>query len=136
MIWRCSYHVIFFYLTKDVFAKWRDSKITYNLNLTFLNILNFLFVFLLYNNMIRSPGRKFWSFRHSRARLPHLLSCPLAKMSFAEFPYIMVFTYAFIFLPSITKIKITSNYTHIHLFVKICYCIYLIDSLFGRIKTL
>ena len=114
----------------------RDSKVAYNLNLTFLNILNFVFVSLLYDDMVRSPRRKFWSFCHCVPCLPHLLSSPLTEMSFTNFPYILIFTYTFIFLPAITEVKVTSNNTYVHLFIEICDCIYLIYSLLREIKTL
>lgn len=133
MIGRSSYTSISCYFSIMFMLKGWQGEIPYYCYLIQLG-LSLLFTGIY--NMVRSPRRKSTSRWHCVSSLFHLLISPFTNMFFSSFPKICVLFYWFIFFPTIRKVEISNNQTHIEILIKLFYLAYLTHSFSSIIETL
>ena len=133
MIGRTSHLIVQRYHRIILLFKGRNSKITYRLYLIMI-----LFPFLQFrsiNNMIRPPSWKFFIGWHCKPSFSLLLRNPLNLISLPLLPHINIPLNSLILLPSITKIEIPRNNTHIKLCIHLLNLLDLVNSLLRIIQT-
>ena len=133
MVRRTTNLIVLRYCRVMLFLKWRYCEVSYRLY--FIIILLF-FDFRAVYNVIRTPSWKSLISRHSISLISLFLSSPLTKIFFPSLPNINIFLNSLIFLPSITKIKITCNNTDINFLINFLNLFNLINSFLRIVQTL
>ena len=133
VIGRTSHLIVQIYHRISLLFEGRNSKITYRLDLIMI-LFPFLQLRSIYD-VIRPPGWKSFVRRHREPSFSLLFRHPLTLISLPLLPHINIPLNSLILLPSITKIEIPRNNTHIKLCIHLLNLLDLVNSLLRIIQT-